>query len=92
MFDSGGSKRAIRGLQRRQTGQPNSQTVGNETLLSSSYNIWRQDPRPGAQNGTGYIFVPFGDVAPGVFDTQLYLTGSVEGLQIIDGDGIEYYK
>jgi hypothetical protein len=92
MFTSGGSKRNIRELQQRQTGQPTSQTVGNETVLSSSYNIWRQDPRPGAENGTGYIFVPFGEVESGVFDTQLSLQGSVGGLQIIDGDGIEYYE
>lgn len=92
MFTPGGSKRGIRELQRRQTGQPNSQTVGNETVLSSSYNIWQQDPTPGAANGTGYIFVPLGEVGPGVFDTKLSLQGSVGGLQIIDGDGIEYYR
>lgn len=67
MFTSSDSKRDTRGLQRRQTGQPNSQTVGNETVLSSSYNIWLQDPRPGAGNGTGYMFVPFGEVGAGIF-------------------------
>jgi hypothetical protein len=61
-------------------------------VLSSLYNIRQQDPRPGAENGTGYIYIPFGEVAAGIFDTQLSFQGSVGELQIIDGDGIEYYK
>lgn len=89
---SGGSKRDTQELQRRQNGQVGSQTVGNQTVLSSSDNIWQQNPAPGAENGTGYIFVPLGEVGPGIFDTKLSLDGSVEGLQIIDGDGIEYYR
>jgi hypothetical protein len=92
ILGSGGSKRDIQELQRRENGQPNSQNVGNQTVLSSSYNIWQPSPAPGAQNGTGYIFVPLGEVGPGVFNTKLSLSGSVEGLQIIDGDGIEYYR
>jgi hypothetical protein len=61
-FTFGSSKRGIRDLYRRQSGQPNSQTIGNETVLSSSYNIWQPDPISGAENGTGFIFVPYGEV------------------------------
>jgi len=87
------SKRDTQELHPRQSnGQPSSETVGNTTVLSSSYNIWQPNPASIAENGTGYIFVPLGAVNPGVFNTKLSLQGNVGGLQIIDGDGIEYYR
>jgi hypothetical protein len=93
IVSSGGSKRDTQEIQRRQSnGEPSSETVGNTTILSSSYNIWQPNPASTAQDGTGYIFVPLGAVNPGVFNTKLSLQGTVGGLQIIDGDGIEYYK
>ncbi|KAF7136941.1 hypothetical protein CNMCM5793_006645 [Aspergillus hiratsukae] len=83
------SKRStVSGLE--QSGQIRSQKDGNNTLISSSYNIWRQDPIPGAPNGTGNIFVPLGAVAPGVFDTNLHITGTLNQLQILGDDGTEY--
>lgn len=89
---SGGTKRGTQELQRRQNDEPNTQTVGDQTVLSSSYNIWKPNPAPGADNGTGYVFVPLGEVGLGVFDTKLALQGNVSEFEIIGGDGIEYYK
>jgi hypothetical protein len=85
---SGASKRsAVSALE--QSGQIRSQKDGNNTLISSSYNIWRQDPIPRAPNGTGNIFVPLGAVAPGVFDTKLHITGTLDRLQVLGDDGTE---
>lgn len=88
---SGTSKRrAVSGLE--QSGQIRSQKDGNNTLISSSYNIWRQDPIPGAPDGTGNIFMPLGAVAPGVFDTKLHITGTLSQLQVLGDEGTEYSK
>lgn len=79
-------------LHQRQSGLANNQTVGNETILSSSENKWAQNPAPGASNGTGYIFAPFGGVNSGFFDTQLRLQGNVNEVFITDGDGMDYLR
>ena len=38
------------------------------------------------------MLVPFGEVGAWMYNTQLQLVGNVGGIQIVDGDGIEYYR
>jgi hypothetical protein len=60
------------------------------TQLSQYNSSWIQDPTPGVQNGTGYVLVPIAGAQAGEYNLQLSIMGSVQQIDITDGDGTQY--
>jgi hypothetical protein len=77
---------------RQGPGEGEDEDRGNATHRSGSGGSWYEDPRLGAKKDYGWLFYPIPGARAGEYDMRISLSGQLESLAIIDGNGDEYLR